>query len=104
MRSVHCKDLVFSRPTVHAVLSKLVIRGRWSFLSGNSATGKTMGMHYFVRDTMRALAKDRLYVPVTCHLQLRELDTEEKCKTALAEAMGLGNSRSSCFDKLFTMF
>ena len=98
MSRVKCKDLFFSRPTVNAMLSELVVDRRWYFLSGNSATGKTMGMHYFVRDTMRSPAEDRPYIPVTCHLRLRELDTEEKCKTALAEAMGLGNFRSSCVD------
>ena len=96
MNRVKCKDLIFSRPSVNTMLSKLVVDGRWAFLSGNSSTGKSMGMHYFVRDTMRALAKDRPYIPVTCHLRLRDHDTEAKCKTALALAMGLGNSR--CFD------
>jgi hypothetical protein len=90
--------MILSRPSVNRALSKYVLWRDWILFHGNSGSGKTLGMHLFIRnqlhtgsaaDDVDVSRSSSIKVPITCRMELRNCSTKEMCMKALRDALGL---------------
>lgn len=109
---MHSPDIILSRPSVNRALAERVLHRRWTLFHGTSASGKTLSMHYFIRNQLRMDSADddtdmiyestwsSLKVPITCHLQVRNCTEFQSCLAAFSSSLGLRMILKGAF-KLF---